>query len=177
MIHSLLALGIVLAVVVLILLSTYNSLTHQRHEVRAAWAKMDEQLKRRYDLMPDLLTVVQSHGGDPAAELPDVSSAKNRAAVAFDPADLASAEIALTVAIHQVLTAAERDPALSANPKFVEVRRNLLASEKQIDQARKRYNDDVDHLNESLSSFPTIFTAKLVGLKPQPAFVLPIEAD
>jgi LemA protein len=167
--------GLLLAVVVLILLSTYNGLTHLRQEVRAAWAQMDESLKKRYDLMPALIATVQAAGGEPATKLPAIITAKNQAAVAFNPQQLASAEIALTEGIHELLAAAERDPALNVSPKFVEIRQKLLASEKAIDKTCRRYNDRVDHLNEMLGSFPTILTAAVIGLKSQPAFVLPIE--
>jgi LemA protein len=175
MIPSLVAVGIVLAVLALILLSTYNSLTQQRQEVRTAWAKMDEQLKNRYDLMPGLIMAVQANGGEAATKLPSVNSAKNQAAVAFNPAQLASAEIALTIAIHEVLREAQSDPALMGDLRFIEIRQDLARSEKRVDQACKRYNDAVAHLNESLTSFPMVFTATLIGLKPQPAFELPIE--
>ena len=168
--------GLVLAVVVLILLSTYNGLMHLRQEVRAAWAQMDDSLKKRYDLMPSLIATVQSVGGEPAAKLPAIVTAKNQAAVAFNPQQLASAEVALTVGIHDLLLAAERDAALNADPKFIEIRQKLIASEKAIDKTCRRYNDRVDQLNDMLGSFPTLLTAAVIGLKSQPVFVLPIEA-
>ena len=173
MIQVVIVTGIVLAIVVLILLSTYNSLTHLRQQVRAAWAHMDEQLKSRYELVPELMLTVQSIGGELATKLPAISSAKNQAAVAFNPSQLASAEIALTLAIHDLMKTADADAGLNANAKFVEIRQKLLASEKAIDKSRRFYNDRVDHLNESLKGFPSGITATLIGLKPQPPFELP----
>jgi LemA protein len=169
--------GIVLAVLLLILLSTYNGLMQLRQDVRSAWALMDDTLKQRYDLMPMLISTVQAAGGEPSGKLPAVILAKNQTAVAFNPAQLAISEIALTVAIHDVVAAAEREPALHSDPKFAEIRQKLIGSERKIDSSCKLYNDRVNQLNDALGSFPTIFTARAIGLKPQPAFVLPIDQE
>ncbi len=170
MIEAVLAICIAIAIVLLILLSTYNGLTQQRQEVRAAWAQMDETLKRRYDLIPALITTVQASGGETAGKLSAVSNAKNQAAVAFSPADLAKAESALSHAIHDVLATAAFDSSLSENPAFKDIQQQLLASETQIEQARKRYNDQVEALNSSITSFPQVMTAKVIGLRRQPGF-------
>lgn len=170
MIEAVVAIVIALTIVLLILLSTYNALMQQRQEVRAAWAQMDETLKQRYDLIPQLVNTVQAVGGETAGKLSAVSTAKNQAAVAFSPDELARAETALSKAIHEVLTSAERDSSLSANPAFGEIQRKILASEKQIEQARKRYNDQVETLNASIHSFPYLLTAKAIGLHLQPGF-------
>jgi LemA protein len=164
------AVCIALGILLLVLLSTYNALMQQRQEVRAAWAQMDEFLKRRYDLIPALIAAVRSAGGETAGKLAAVSAAKNRAAVAFSPAELAQAETALSVAIQDVLAAAAADPLLNGNPAMIDIQRQLLGSEKQIDQARKAYNDRVDSLNSALTSFPQVLTARLIGLQPQPGF-------
>jgi len=170
MIEAVVVVGIIAAIVLLMLLSTYNGLMQQRQEVRSAWAQIDEQLKRRYDLVPVLISTVQSQGGTAAAKLPAVSAAKNQAAVAFNPTQLAQAEAALSVAIHDVLATIANDPALSGNSSLIEIRQQLLASEKQIDQARQRYNERVDALNATLASFPQVVTAKVIGLHEQPGF-------
>jgi LemA protein len=175
MIQVLVVVGIIVGIVLLMLLATYNGLTQQRQDVRSAWGAVDEQFKQRYQLVPGLITAVQAVGGETAAKLPAVSIAKNQAAVAFNPAQLASAEIALTVAIHDVLSTAANDAVLSSDPGFSDIRQKLISSEKQIEKARKSYNDRVDHFNESIKSFPTIITAKLAGLRPQLALQLPIE--
>jgi LemA protein len=175
MIQVLVVVGIIAAIVLLMLLATYNSLTQQRQDVRSAWGAVDEQFKQRYQLVPGLLMAVQAVGGDAAAKLPAVSIAKNQAAVAFNPAQLASAEIALTIAIHDVLSTAANDAGVTSDPGFSDIRQKLISSEKRIEKARKNYNDRVDQFNESMKSFPTVITAKLVGLRPQPPLQLPIE--
>ena len=166
-----LAVCIALGIVLLVLLSTYNALMQQRQDVRAAWAQMDEFLKRRYDLIPVLISTVQRVGGATVGKLPAVSAARNRAAVAFSPAELASAESALSVAIQETLSTVAIDPNLAGNPSMIDIQRQLLASEKQIDQARRAYNDRVDALNSAIHSFPQVLTARVIGLRPQPEFV------
>jgi LemA protein len=157
-------------IVVLVLLATYNALMQLRQDVRAAWAQMDDQLKNRYQLIPVLVGIIQAAGGESAEKLPAVSAAKNKAAVAFNPVELADAESALSAGIQQVLAAADRQAGLSTNPRFLEIRRQLLSSENAIVQSTRRYNDKVDALNASMSSFPYAFTAKVIGLRLQPMF-------
>ena len=99
MIEAVVAIAVAVFIVLLIVLATYNALTQQRQDVRAAWAKMDDALKQRYVLIPTLIGVVQSIGGEAATKLAAVSAAKNQAAVAFNPQQLADAESALTKAI------------------------------------------------------------------------------
>ena len=161
---------IVLAIVLLVLLSTYNGLMQLRQDVRAAWAQMDEQLKNRYQLIPVLVGIVRAAGGDAAEKLVAVSTAKNQAAVAFNPVMLAQAESALSVAIHEVLAAAEQQEGLKTDPRFIEIRRQLISSENLIAQSSRRYNDKVDALNASMTSFPYALTARAIGLQLQPMF-------
>jgi len=166
---------IIAAIILLMLLSTYNGITHLRQEVRSAWGQVDEQFKQRYELVPALVMAVKAIGGEMVSKLPPVSEAKNQAAVAFNPAQLAKAEIALTIAIRELLAAAATDAALSSDPGFEAIRQKLIASEKRIEQARKRYNDRVEHFNESIIAFPTVITAKMVGLRSQPELQLPTD--
>jgi LemA protein len=168
--ESVIIAAIVVAIVLLVLLATYNALTQLRQDVRSAWAQMDDQLKNRYPLIPVLVGIVQAAGGEAAAKLPAVSAAKNQAAVAFNPVELANAESALSAGIQQVLAAADQQEGLRTDPKFLDIRRQLIASENAIAQSTRRYNDKVDALNASMTSFPYVFTAKVIGLRLQPMF-------
>jgi LemA protein len=161
---------ILLAIVLLVLLSTYNGLMQLRQDVREAWAQMDEQLKNRYQLIPVLVGIVRAAGGDAAEKLVAVSTAKNQAAVAFNPVMLAQAESALSAGIQEVLAAAGRQEGLKSDPRFVEIRRQLINSENLIAQSSRRYNDKVDALNASMTSFPYALTARAIGLQLQPMF-------
>jgi LemA protein len=162
--------GIVVGIVLLVVLATYNGLMQLRQDVRTAWAQMDDQLKNRYQLIPILVQIVQAAGGESAERLPAVSAAKNQAAVAFNPVQLAEAESALSAGIEQVLNAAEQQEGLKTDPRFADIRCRLLTSEDAIAQSTRRYNDRVDALNASMSSFPYVFTATVIGLRLQPMF-------
>jgi len=168
--QSVIIAAILAGIVLLVLLGTYNALMQLRQDVRAAWAQMDEQLKNRYQLIPVLVGIVQAAGGEAAAKLPAVSAAKNRAGVAFSPIELAQAELALSAGIAQVLAAAEQQDGLKTDPKFLDIRQQLLQCERAIVQSTARYNDRVDWLNASMTSFPYAFTAKVIGLRVQPMF-------
>jgi LemA protein len=168
--QSVIVAGILTAIVLLVLLATYNALMQLRQDVRSAWAQMDEQLKNRYQLIPVLVGIVQAAGGESAVKLPAVTTAKNQAAIAFNPIQLAEAESALSVGIQQVLAAAEQQEGLKTNPKFLDIRRQLFSSQSAITQSTRRYNDKVDALNASMTSFPYAFTAKVIGLRLQPMF-------
>ena len=160
---------IAVAILLLILLANYNALMQLRQQVRLAWADMDAQLKRRYDLVPRLISAVQSAGGPAVARLPAVRAAKNQAAIAFSPAQLALAESALSAAIADVLQTMTSDTASNPQPEFVLIQRQLQECDKQIAASRDRYNDLVDQLNTSLSNFPQVMTAKAIGLRTQPS--------
>jgi LemA protein len=169
--------AVLIAIVLLTLLASYNALTQQRQEVRSAWSRMDQQLKNRYQFVPALLQVVQASGGPPSEKLGAVSAARNQAAVAVTPTQLADAESALSIAIQQVLTLGQQQEGLKSNPQFIELRRQLIASENRIALSIQRYNDQVQTLNASMSSFPYMLTAKAIGLRLQPLFGAAIPPD
>jgi LemA protein len=131
---------------------------------------LHERLTRRYNLIPALVNAVQSSGGEAIGKLPAVSIAKNQAAVAFSPTDLARAETALSRAIQDVLATAAIEPSLSNSAAFVQIQQQIVLNAKQIEQARDRYNEKVEALNASISSFPQVLTAKAIGLNHQPGF-------
>ena len=162
--------GIAVAVLLLTWLASYNGLIHHRHEIRVAWARMDEQLKQRYGLVSTLVALGQSSGGDLATKMPAIAAARNQAAVAFDPAQLATAEAALTVAIHLAITAIETNPDLKVDLRLASIHAQLIANQKLISQTCRRYNEKVDALNSAMSSFPQVITAKAIGLRLQPMF-------
>ncbi len=164
--------GIVGILLLLILLATYNSLMHMRQEVRSAWAQMDEQLKNRYGLISELVNLMQNAGGAAAEKLSAVTAARNRAAVAFNPVDLASAESDLSIGVQRLLETGDQQENLNKDPRYITLRQKLQRSEIQIAQSSKRYNEQVDALNASMCSFPCMFAAKLVGLHRQPMFGL-----
>jgi LemA protein len=164
MIQMLVVIGLAAVVVLLVGLSTYNHLSHLRDEVRLAWAAMDEQLKLRYQLTSELVMRVQHIGGDLVNSLSSITTAKNEAVIAFNPAHLAAAENALSAAIHQLLGNKQ------AGSGLAEIETKLLRSERAIEISREKYNACVMSLNDSLKTFPTNLTARVIGLKSQPVF-------
>lgn len=170
-------LAVLIVIVLLTLLASYNALTQQRQEVRLAWSQMDQQLKNRYQLVPALLQIVQASGGAASEKLGAVSAARNQAAVAITPTQLADAESALSIAIHQVLALGQQQDGLKSNPQFTELRRQLVASENRIALSIQGYNDQVETLNASMGSFPYALTAKAIGLRLQPLFGAAISTD
>jgi LemA protein len=167
---------IVVAVVVvgvLVLLSAYNHLVAQREQVRAAWAQIDVLLKRRYDLIPNLVETVKGYAAHERQTLEAVIAARNQAVTAAgsgNPQQLSQAEGALTGALRQLFAVAEAYPDLKANTNFLELQRELTNTENTIGQGRQQYNALVASYNAAVLSFPNNLLAGPFGFQPQPFF-------
>ena len=153
------------AAVLVMLIAAYNGLSHQRHEVRLAWGEMDAALKHRYDLLPEFLAAVKASPDVTGGAINDVMSAKNRAAVAFSPADLASAETDLTAAIGTISTVVKNDPGLRGDAKFELAVKQLQSGQSLIARRCAEYNQHVQSYNHSLESFPHVYAARLFGFQ------------
>jgi LemA protein len=163
-------LAILLVIVLLALMASYNGLMQLRQQVRAAWGEMDAGLKRRYELLPKLVNLVQTAGVADATTLSAVVNAKHQATIAFHPPELAKAETALAAAIHAVFGAAESEPSLSSDSRFVQIREQLLESGAKIEQSRQKYNDSVLTYNAAVAGFPYNLSAVIFGFTLQPTF-------
>lgn len=129
MIPLLIGVGVVVVAVVVVM-SAYNRMVSLREEVRSSWAQIDVLLKRRYDLIPNLVETVKGYASHEKQTLEAVIAARNQAAsVAGNPAQLSQAEGALTGALRQLFAVAEAYPDLKANTSFVELQRELANSE------------------------------------------------
>ncbi len=164
--------ALVLVVALLTVLACYNSLAHMKQQVRSAWAAMDAQLKQRYDVLVDLVTIIQAAGAADRTGIAAVVSAKHQAAVAFNPPQLAKAEGALSAAVRSVLGVADSEPELVRNDRYLEVCERLTAIESQIDLACAAYNDAVLEFDFAVHSFPNSITARAFGFVPQHAFTI-----
>jgi LemA protein len=149
-------------------MGTYNGLKALRAEVRDAWADMDAELVRRYELLPPLVAAARATCDPTPAGLSAAVAARNRAAVAFDPQQLADAESAVTAGLRALF--ASPPPALAAHPSYARSRADLLAAEGRITDAGDRYNATVAAYNAALRSFPQDWAAAAFGFKPQPTF-------
>ncbi len=146
-------LGIVV-VVVLWAIAVYNGLVSRRNQSQNAWSQIDVQLKRRHDLIPNLVQVVKDAMGYEQETLKAVIEARNRAVSASGPAEASVAEAALTAATGKLFALMENYPTLKANDNVMQLQEELTATENKISFARQFYNDSVMALNNAVQSFP-----------------------
>lgn len=144
----------VLGVVVLFAVLTYNRFVTLRNRVDEAWADIDVQLKRRYDLIPNLVNTVKGYATHEQGTLAKVTEMRAKALEAKGPAQQAEAENMLTQALRSVFAVAENYPDLKANANFLELQRELSDTENKIQAARRFFNGNVRDLNTALESFP-----------------------
>lgn len=133
----------------------YNSLVRMVNRTKEAWADIDVQLKRRYDLIPNLVNTVKGYATHENSAFENVTNARARAMQASGTADRAKAEGDLAGALKSVFAIAEAYPDLKANQNFLELQRELSDTENKIQAARRFYNTNVRDLNTSIESFPS----------------------
>ena len=151
------ALIIVLAVVVLMVvmvISIYNGLVRLRNEVKNAWSQIDVQLKRRHDLIPNLVETVKGYAAHEKGTFDAVVSARAKAVSVGGVANRAAAEGELSQAIGRLLMLTENYPALKANQSFLSLQEELTSTENKTGFARQFYNESVMQYNTRLQSFP-----------------------
>ena len=147
---------IVILVVLLIayLVITYNGLVSLRNRIENAWAQIDVQLKRRYDLIPNLVETVKGYAAHERETLEAVIQARNAAMSAEGPHDQAEAENMITGALRSVFALSEAYPDLKANVNFLNLQEELTGTEGRIAYARQFYNDTVFRYNTKIQSVP-----------------------
>ena len=151
---------------------TYNRLVRQRNQVDAAWAQVDAQLKRRYDLVPNLVEMVKGYAAHERTTLDAVVGARNAAASATParPAARAQAEAALNQVLGRLFALAEAYPDLKASESFRGLRHELADTENKIAYARQFYNSAVQTYHMSIQSIPTNLIAGLGGFRGRDLF-------
>lgn len=167
-----LALLAALALVVVFVAVTYNSLAQLRLLADNAWADIDVQLKRRHDLIPNLVGAVKGHAGYERGTLEAVVEARNKAASAATPAAVAAAEGALAGNVRQIIALAEAYPDLKAAASFLALQKQLSEIEDQVQNARRYYNAVVRDLNTRVAQFPANLLAGAFGFRPREFFEL-----
>jgi LemA protein len=153
-------------------LVTYNRLIARRVETRNSWSQIDVQLKRRYDLIPNLVETVKGYAAHERETLERVIQARNIAIEARGVADQAQAETMLTGALKSLFAVAEAYPELKANQSFLRLQEELTATENRIGFARQHYNDVVAQYNRALQSVPTNLIAQWFSFEPAEFFEL-----
>jgi LemA protein len=160
----------VLAVVLLWAILTYNGLVRRRVRVENAWSQIDVQLRRRYDLIPNLVEAVKGYAAHERQVFDEVTRARAHAEAASGVRDQATAENQVTQAIRQLLAVAENYPQLKANQNFLALQEELTGTESRIAFARQFYNDQVAGLNTRIQSFPSSVIASMFRFQPREFF-------
>ncbi len=156
---------VVAGVVVLAAIAIYNSLVGKKVETENAWSQIDVQLKRRHDLIPNLVETVKGYASHEKDTLEKVVQARNMAVNATGVAGHAQAENMLTGALRSLFAVAEAYPDLKANQNFLGLQEELTATENRIGFARQHYNDVVGQYNASLMRFPANILGNLFGFR------------
>jgi LemA protein len=162
-------LGIV-AVVVLFGIVQYNRLVSLRNRADNGWSQIDVQLRRRYDLIPNLVETVKGYAAHERELFEEVANARSRGMAAGTVGDQAQAENQVTRGLRQLLAVAEAYPELKANQNFLALQEELTATESKIAYARQFYNDQVMRLNTLIQSFPSNVIASAFHFTPREFF-------
>jgi LemA protein len=169
---------LIILVVVAVLLAlyvivTYNGLIRLRNRIQNAWAQIDVQLRRRYDLIPNLVETVKGYAAHEKGTFEAVTQARANAINAQGPADQARAENMISGALKSLFAVSEAYPDLKANQNFLSLQEELSGTEGRISYARQYYNDAVLRMNTKIQSFPSNILAGMFGFKEHEYF----EAD
>lgn len=156
-------LGIVL--VGLFLVVVFNGLVSSKNRVEEAWSDIEVQLKRRYDLIPNLVSTVKGYAKHESSVFEEVTKARTAAMNAGNPADHAAAENALSGTLKSLFAVAESYPDLKASENFGHLQRELVDAEDKIQAARRFYNSNVRDFNTKLQVFPTNMFGSMMGFK------------
>ena len=153
----------IVAVVLVVGVVAYNRLVSLRARVDNGWSQIDVQLRRRYDLIPNLVRTVQGYASHERDLFENVTEARSRAMDASAVPDQAQAENQITRGLRQLLAVAEAYPDLKANESFLALQEELTGTESKIAYARQFYNDQVMRLNTLIGSVPTNVVANMFG--------------
>jgi len=158
------------AFLVLALIFIYNNLIRKLNRAKEAWADIDVQLKRRHDLIPNLVEAVKGYAGHEKNVLEEVVKARSAAMGAGTPADKLKAEDALSKTLKTIFALAENYPQLRASENFMGLQDELTDTEDKIQAARRFYNANVRDYNTALAVFPSNLVASVFRYKPYPLF-------
>ena len=172
--YGFIVIAVLAAIVLFLLLKTYNGLVRMRNVVRNGWSDIDVQLTRRHDLVPNLVESVKGYMAHERETLEEVTRARSQAiSVSASGADLATravTEMALGSAVGNLFVKAERYPTLKASQQFLLLQEQLTSTENRIAYARQHYNESVRRYNTALAEFPRNLLAGILGFSPSPLF-------
>ena len=162
----------VVAVLLVLMIAVYNGLVSKRVRCREAWSQIDVQLKRRYDLIPNLVNTVKGYAAHEKETLERVINARNAAIGASGVQEQAQAENMLTGALRQIFALSESYPDLKANQNFGQLQEELTSTENKIAFSRQHYNDSAAVYNTARQKFPNNMIAGMFGFEKQDYFEL-----
>ncbi len=178
---SAVVIAIVVAVVLLLILWVafmYNSLVRGRNHCDEAWSNVDTELKRRYDLIPNLVDTVKGYAAHERETMERVTEARNAAlASQGSPASQARDENVLVDSLRRLLVVVERYPDLKASQNFLKLQEELINTEDRIQRARRFYNGNVRDYNNTVEVFPSALVARVVGFKEREFFEIEVAAE
>ena len=172
----LIALVIVVAIVAFII-SIYNALVRLKNQVKNAWSQIDVQLKRRHDLIPNLVETAKGYMEHERGTFEAITEARAKAMGASNVADASAAEGALSGALSNFMLVVENYPDLKANANFLSLQEELTSTENKIAFARQGYNDQVLFFNNKIQMFPSNIVAGMFGYKQQDFFEIENEEE
>lgn len=155
----------IIVVLVLIVVGVYNGLVKSRMQTREAWSQIDVQLKRRNDLIPNLIETVKGYAEYEGDTLAKVTQLRQQVAQASSPAEAMAASDALSRQVAGIFAVAENYPDLKANTNFMQLQEELTNTENKISYARQLYNSVTSNYNVKLETFPTNVIAGMFGFK------------
>ena len=155
----------VVALIVIYFIATYNKLVSLRNKVKDQWAQIDTVLKRRFDLIPNLVETVKGYAKHEKETLDSVIKARNAYTSSNVPEEQLKADGELTKAVSKLFALAESYPDLKANENFSKLQNELTETEDKIQYARQFYNDSVLKYNNAIQVFPAVLIANMFGFK------------
>ena len=168
---------VVIVFFVLMFVSMYNSLIKLRNQVKNAWSQIDVQLKRRHDLIPNLIETVKGYMTHERETLQNITNARSQAMNASGVADKAKAEGELSGAMSKFFLVVENYPDLKANQNFLALQEELTSTENKISFSRQSYNDQVLFYNNKIQMFPTNILAGMFNFAQEQFFQVEDKAD
>jgi LemA protein len=172
-----LGIGLFIVLAIIIVAGMYNGLVRARNETKNSWAQIDVQLKRRHDLIPNLVETVKGYASHESKTLEAVIAARSQAVAAPTVDAKIAAEGQLSQALGRLMVVTEQYPDLKANTNFLALQEELTSTENKISFARQAYNDAATTYNTRIETFPSNIIAGNFGFKPEPLFTVSDEKE
>lgn len=167
----------ILVIIVLYFVLSYNSFIRLQVDIDNSWAEVENQLKRRYDLIPNYVETVKGYAAHEEEVFTEVTKARASVGQAQTREDMIEANNELTNALSRLMVVVERYPELKANQNFIRLQDELAGTENRLATARRRYNEAVRNYNRKIRVFPNNIIASIFGFEPEVFFEAGEEAQ